>query len=100
MRCGTGCASKQQRFNTDSRHRHPRPRRPHGTTRQFTFILKGVDQELKGKTALVTGASRGIGAATAIALANCGVSRLILHYNSYKPDEAAYAAIGKSDGSG
>ena len=44
-----------------------------------------MDQELKGRTALVTGASRGIGAATAIALANSGVSRLILHYNSYKP---------------
>lgn len=44
-----------------------------------------MDQELKGKTALVTGASRGIGAATAIALANSGVSRLILHYNSHKP---------------
>jgi 3-oxoacyl-[acyl-carrier protein] reductase len=44
-----------------------------------------VDQELKGKTALVTGASRGIGAATAIALANSGVSRLILHYNSFQP---------------
>ncbi len=44
-----------------------------------------MDQELKGKTALVTGASRGIGAATAIAFANHGASRIILHYNSYKP---------------
>lgn len=43
-----------------------------------------MDEELKGKTALVTGASRGIGAATAIALANHGVKRLVLHYNSYK----------------
>jgi NAD(P)-dependent dehydrogenase (short-subunit alcohol dehydrogenase family) len=43
-----------------------------------------VDQELSGKTALVTGASRGIGAATAIALAHHGASRVILHYNSYK----------------
>jgi 3-oxoacyl-[acyl-carrier protein] reductase len=36
-----------------------------------------------GKTALVTGASRGIGAATALALARAGVSRLLLHYNSF-----------------
>jgi 3-oxoacyl-[acyl-carrier protein] reductase len=42
-----------------------------------------VDREFVGKTALVTGASRGIGAATAIALAARGVSRFILHYNSY-----------------
>lgn len=42
-------------------------------------------REFEGKTALITGASRGIGAATAIALANSGASRLVLHYNSYKP---------------
>lgn len=41
-------------------------------------------REFEGKTALVTGASRGIGAATALALANSGASRLVLHYNSYK----------------
>jgi len=44
-----------------------------------------VAREFEGKTALVTGASRGIGAAAAIALANSGASRLVLHYNSYKP---------------
>jgi len=43
-----------------------------------------VDNEFSGKTALVTGASRGIGAATAIALSKRGCSRLILHYNSYQ----------------
>lgn len=37
----------------------------------------------KGKTALVTGASRGIGAATALALAKQGVARVVLHYNSF-----------------
>jgi 3-oxoacyl-[acyl-carrier protein] reductase len=41
-----------------------------------------VEQELKGKTALVTGASRGIGAATAIALARAGAGRVTLQYNS------------------
>jgi NAD(P)-dependent dehydrogenase (short-subunit alcohol dehydrogenase family) len=41
-----------------------------------------VDKELTGKTALITGASRGIGAATAITLAQNGVSRFLLHYNS------------------
>jgi 3-oxoacyl-[acyl-carrier protein] reductase len=47
--------------------------------------------EFAGKTALVTGASRGIGQATAEALARAGVSRLILHYNTHKAgiDECA-----------
>lgn len=39
--------------------------------------------DLNGKTALVTGASRGIGAATAIALARSGASRVVIHYGSY-----------------
>jgi 3-oxoacyl-[acyl-carrier protein] reductase len=42
-----------------------------------------VNNEFSGKTALVTGASRGIGAATAVALARQGVSRFVLQYNSY-----------------
>ena len=40
-------------------------------------------EELRGKTALVTGASRGIGAATAIALARAGVARVVIHYGGY-----------------
>lgn len=51
-----------------------------------------MKNELAGKTALVTEASRGIGAATAIALARNGVSRVILHYNSYK--EGAEQTLG------
>jgi len=47
-----------------------------------------VDNEFSGKTALVTGASRGIGAATCVALARQGVSRFLLQYNSY-PEGAA-----------
>lgn len=37
---------------------------------------------IQGKTAIITGASRGIGAATALMLAREGASRLVLHYNS------------------
>jgi 3-oxoacyl-[acyl-carrier protein] reductase len=48
--------------------------------------------ELKGKTALVTGASRGIGAATAVALAKAGCARVIAHYNSYPEGAEAVAA--------
>ena len=49
--------------------------------------------EFNGKTALVTGASRGIGAATAIALAKSGASRVVIQYNSY-PDGAAATVAG------
>jgi len=43
-----------------------------------------VQNEFAGKVALVTGASRGVGAATAIALARRGVRRVVIHYNSYR----------------
>lgn len=50
--------------------------------------------ELKDKSALVTGASRGIGAATAVVLARNGVRRLTLQYNTSKEgaEETARAA--------
>jgi 3-oxoacyl-[acyl-carrier protein] reductase len=41
-----------------------------------------MGDEFQGKTALVTGASRGIGASTAIALARAGCKRVYVHYNS------------------
>lgn len=42
-----------------------------------------MTNEFSEKSALVTGASRGIGAATAVALARQGVRRFLLQYNSY-----------------
>jgi 3-oxoacyl-[acyl-carrier protein] reductase len=50
-----------------------------------------VIPEFTGKTAFVTGASRGIGAASAVALARAGLARVVLHYNSYR--EGAEAAL-------
>src|SRR5437764_3631905 len=53
-----------------------------------------MDKELTGKTALITGASRGIGAATALTLARNGVSRFLLHYNSNREGiEETLAAV-------
>jgi 3-oxoacyl-[acyl-carrier protein] reductase len=43
-----------------------------------------MSTQLAGKSALITGASRGIGAAAAFALAQAGVSDLVLHYNAYQ----------------
>ena len=57
-----------------------------------------MDKELAGKTALITGASRGIGAATAAALARNGVSRFLLHYNSHRPGIDAVLANVRSLG--
>ena len=53
-----------------------------------------MDKELTGKSALITGASRGIGAATARALSRAGVSRFLLHYNSHRAGiEETLAAV-------
>ena len=51
-----------------------------------------MPQELAGRTALITGASRGIGAATAITFAQNGASRVLLHYNSYAEGAESVAA--------
>src|SRR5580765_3134885 len=54
--------------------------------------------KLSGKTALVTGASRGIGRATALALAKAG-AQVLVHYGSgAKEAEAVVAEISKAGG--
>jgi NAD(P)-dependent dehydrogenase (short-subunit alcohol dehydrogenase family) len=57
-----------------------------------------LPEELKGKTALVTGASRGIGAATAVALARAGVSKVVIHYGGYR--EGAEQTLAQVQGVG
>lgn len=57
-----------------------------------------MNSEFQGKAAVVTGASRGIGAASAIALARAGVSRLILHYNSFRQGAEAVLSEVRSAG--
>ena len=54
--------------------------------------------ELEGSTALVTGASRGIGAASAIALARNGVSRVIVHYGGYREGAEQTASLVQGAG--
>jgi len=44
----------------------------------------GLIPEFANKTALITGASRGIGEAAAVAFAAAGVRSFILHYNSHR----------------
>jgi len=54
--------------------------------------------DLSGKTALVTGASRGIGRATALALAKAG-AQVIVHYSSSEKEaDAVVAEIRKAGG--
>src|SRR5271167_3431663 len=53
---------------------------------------------LKGKTALVTGASRGIGRATAMALADAGAHVLVHYGRSAQEAEAVVAAIQTKGG--
>jgi 3-oxoacyl-[acyl-carrier protein] reductase len=54
--------------------------------------------KLQGKTALVTGASRGIGRATALALAQAGAQVLVHYSNSQTEADAVVAEIRKAGG--
>ncbi len=54
--------------------------------------------ELSGTSALITGASRGIGAATAITLAKAGVRRMLLHYGGHREGAEATAAAVRAEG--
>ena len=58
-----------------------------------------MPEELKGKTALITGASRGIGAATALTFARNRASRVLIHYNAYREGAEAVAAEVRAIGS-
>jgi 3-oxoacyl-[acyl-carrier protein] reductase len=57
-----------------------------------------LTSEFSGKTALVTGASRGIGAATAITLAKHGMKRVVLHYNGHKTGAEETQAAVRAEG--
>ncbi|MFN7921231.1 MAG: SDR family oxidoreductase [Bryobacteraceae bacterium] len=54
--------------------------------------------DFQGRSALITGASRGIGAATAIALAKQGAARVVIQYNSYPEGAQAVVAAAKAAG--
>lgn len=57
-----------------------------------------MGKEFSGKTVLVTGASRGIGAATAIAFAQHGAARVILQYHSFREGAENTAAAVRQAG--
>jgi 3-oxoacyl-[acyl-carrier protein] reductase len=57
----------------------------------------GISMNLKGKTALVTGASRGIGRATALVLAAAG-ARVLVHYGRAMQEADAVVATIRANG--
>ena len=57
-----------------------------------------MTEQLTGRTAVITGASRGIGAATALAFAREGAAKVVLHFNSYRQGAEETAAQVSSAG--
>lgn len=57
-----------------------------------------MSTRLEGKAALITGASRGIGAAAALAIAGAGVTDLVLQYNSFQQGAEETAARVRETG--
>src|SRR4051794_22431640 len=57
-----------------------------------------MQTELSGKVVLITGASRGIGAATALKFAEAGAKTVIIHYNSFLDGAEATAQAVKNAG--
>lgn len=71
-------------------------RTPDKRSASSAFYTRRV--ELKGKSVLVTGASRGIGAAAALTLAKAGAARVTLHYNSFREGAEETAAAVRRAG--
>ena len=59
---------------------------------------ESMSNTLAGKSALITGGSRGIGSATALSLAQAGATRIVLHYNSFREGAEETAARVRETG--
>jgi len=88
--------TRAYRENENATQRRRDARFPGGI--RFIQFNENTMTQLKGKTALVTGASRGIGRASAIALARAG-AQVLIHYSTGKAQaQAVVAEIRESGG--
>ncbi|NIP26357.1 MAG: 3-oxoacyl-ACP reductase FabG, partial [Phycisphaerae bacterium] len=69
-----------------------------GSTKYWRFRLSVID--LTGKVAIITGSSRGIGAAIAIELAKLGAKVVINHRNSAERAQAVLETVSHARGEG